>query len=435
MLFLGLDVGTTGVRAAIVGDDGATICQDATPMPPSRLQGAHLIQDPSDWWTALCRCLAKVSRQVRDYGFSMSEIGALAVCGTSGTLLLATKNLQPLTGGYMYNSTGFDGECRRIADIVPPSSILRSATSPLARLLHLQDEAMDGKPAYAFHQADWIAARLMGRGGIADENNVLKLGYDLVNNEWPTVWFEQLGVQQELLPKVVPVGQVIGTVSDRIAARIGLSQGTSVVAGTTDGNAAFMGTGASTPGSGVTSLGTTLVIKLLSENAVNSPQQGIYSHRIGGLWLAGGASNSGGGVLLEYFTPERMKELETRLTPDEDTGLDYYPLPGRGERFPESDPAMLPRLAPRPDDDGKFFQGMLEGMARIERAGYDALRELGATTLHSIRSTGGGSASQAWLKIRRRILGCSITVSEADAATGCALIARSGATSETDSAV
>jgi len=52
------------------------------------------------------------------------------------------------------------------------------------------------------------------------------------------------------------------------------------------------------------------------------------------MWLAGGASNSGGAALLAHFTPDRMAELSPRIDPETDTGLDYYPLPAPGERFP-----------------------------------------------------------------------------------------------------
>src|SRR5690606_530883 len=125
-------------------------------------------------------------------------------------------------------------------------------------------------------------------------------------------------------------------------------------------------TGASEAGEGVTALGSTLTIKLLAEAPIFAPQFGIYSHRIGERWLAGGASNSGGKVLAHYFTPSRIAQLSANIDPDRPSGLDYYPLLGAGERFPFADPAMLPRMDPRPPDDAEFLQGLLEGIGRIE---------------------------------------------------------------------
>src|SRR4029077_17560168 len=91
-----------------------------------------------------------------------------------------------------------------------------------------------------------------------------------------------------------------------IAREIGLSPRTKIRVGTTDGIAAFLATGASTIGDAVTSLGTTLVVKVLAEKPVFDVASGVYSHRLGDRWLAGGASNSGGAALLAPFKPQRL---------------------------------------------------------------------------------------------------------------------------------
>ena len=87
------------------------------------------------------------------------------------------------------------------------------------------------------------------------------------------------------------------------------------------------------------------------------------------------------------------------------TGLDYYPLARPGERFPVNDPHFQPRLTPRPADDRVFFQGILEGIARIEAEAYAKLGALGASPLRSIRTAGGGAANAAWTAIRLKALG------------------------------
>ncbi len=86
--------------------------------------------------------------------------------------------------------------------------------------------------------------------------------------------------------------------------------------GTTDSNAATLAAGASEIGDAVTSLGSTLVLKILSDRPVNAPQYGVYSHRLGDHWLVGGASNSGGAVTAAHFTPEEMRRLSTEMNPE-----------------------------------------------------------------------------------------------------------------------
>ena len=100
---------------------------------------------------------------------------------------------------------------------------------------------------------------------------------------------------------------------------------------------------------------------------------------------------------------------------------DYYPLPGPGERFPFADPYLPPRETPRPADDARFLQGLLEGIARIEALGYQRLAGLGGPALVSIRTVGGGARNAAWTAIRRRALGVELLPAKSEeAAVGAA---------------
>jgi hypothetical protein len=110
-------------------------------------------------------------------------------------------------------------------------------------------------------------------------------------------------------------------------------------------------------------------------------------------------------VLRKYFSGDDIARLTELIDPNAPTGLDYYPLTQAGERFPIADPNFAPRLSPRPDNDRVFFQALLEGIASIEKSGYQRLAELGATPLQSIRSVGGGAANEPWTRIRLKTLG------------------------------
>jgi sugar (pentulose or hexulose) kinase len=282
----------------------------------------------------------------------------------------------------------------------PEDTAARGGSSPLARALEMQD-----KPGAKriLHQADWIAGRFSGRFDVSDENNALKTGYDPVTRAWPS-WIRSSGLRIDLLPEVVAAGERIGTILPGIADRYGLARDAAVVAGTTDGCAAFLASGASNPGDGVTSLGTTLTLKLLSDRPVFAPAFGIYSHRIGDQWLPGGASNSGGAALAAHFDRSAILRLTPLIDADHPTGLDYYPLPKSGERFPINDPTMPSRVTPKPDDERMFFQGLLEGIAGVEALAYRRLAELGASPLKTLRTVGGGAGNEAWTRIRERLL-------------------------------
>jgi hypothetical protein len=226
---------------------------------------------------------------------------------------------------------------------------------------------------------------------------------------------------------VVAPGTALGRVSPDASRITGLPDSTLVLAGTTDSTAAVVATGAHGTGEAITCLGSTLVLKIVGPAPVAAPDYGVYSHRFGDSWLIGGASNSGGAVLRQYFDDARIRQLSKALRPDLPTRLDYYPLPAPGERFPISDGALQPRLTPRPDEDERFLQGLLEGIAAIETAGYRRLEELGAPPPRRVLTTGGGAKNSEWTRIRERLLGVPVTTAEhQEAAYGSAILALHG---------
>ncbi len=87
---------------------------------------------------------------------------------------------------------------------------------------------------------------------------------------------------------------------------------------------------------------------MLSHTRVDDARYGIYSHRQGDLWLVGGASNTGGAVLRKFFTDAELETLSRQIDTNAESGLDYYPLLQKGDRFPINDPEFPPKLEPRP---------------------------------------------------------------------------------------
>jgi len=417
--YIGVDLGTSGCRAIAINRDGALVASSTASLPAPERENSHCEQEPSLWWESVCIVLAGVLEQI-----PTRNISAIAVDGTSGTVFMIDDHGNPLAPALMYDDARSQTEATRISAIAPDSSAAHGAASGLAKLLYLQQQPYASRAEYMVHQADWISGRLCGSFGTSDENNCLKLGYDAIHRQWPE-WFKPLGVRTKLLPRVVVAGTCIGTIDKTIGDQLGLRTNTKIIAGTTDGVAAFLATGAHTIGDGVTSLGSTLVLKVLSDKPVFSPSHGVYSHRLGNRWLAGGASNCGGKVLLQYFTQQQLDQMTPLLRPERTTGLDYYPLPAQGERFPYNDPAMLPRLSPRPTDDVLFFQGILEGIALIEADGYHLLASHGAPYPTTIRSVGRGAHNQAWTEIRGKLLNVQMqSAIQEQAAYGTALLAR-----------
>lgn len=412
---LGMDVGTTGVRIVAVSEDAAMVGEAHTPLEATPSTDQAGTQDPATWWSAAQAVLRLIGEQV-----NLDSVRALCIDATSGTVLAVDAQGRPLSRARMYHDQALPSTLDALERILPEQSAARGGTSPLARMIEMQRPGI----YKMLHQADWLAGQFSGRFDLSDENNALKSGFDVITRAWPA-WIADTPMDPRLLPEVVPTGTDLGRIRPEVAAQFGFNKELRIVSGTTDGCASFVASGAHALGDAVTSLGTTLTLKQLCEKPIAAAEFGVYSHRLMDRWLCGGASNSGGAVLLQFFTREQLTALEAKLTPEHSTNLNYYPLPGIGERFPHADAALQPRLQPRPPQDARFLQGLLEGIAAIEKAGYSRLQEFGAPPLKRVFTVGGGARNQAWQRIREHALGVPVSRSAADAAYGSALIALS----------
>ena len=418
-LFVGIDLGTSGCRAIAIDSQARPVCNLALSWPTPTVKGAQVEQDAQIWWQTLQQLLTQLGQAI-----PAEQVQAICLDGTSGTVLLADAQGHPLAPALMYNDGRAVPEAAILDKLAPPDSAVHSPSSGLAKLLWLKQQDYACQARYFLHQCDWINGMLSGDFGISDDNNALKSGYDPIHKQWPD-WMQPLDIPSHWLPEVVSPGTPIGTLRKELAKQFGFSPATKLITGTTDSTAAFMATGASQPGEAVTSLGSTLVLKVICEHPIFDAAAGVYSQPCGKYWLVGGGSNSGGKLLRDFFSDAQMQAMQAQLDFDHPSGLDYYPLPQTGERFPVNDPAMAPRLSPRPEDDVLFFQGLLEGIARIEQRGYKKLCQLGAPRPTSIRSVGGGAKNEPWATLRQTLLNVPMLKPQhTDAAYGVALLAK-----------
>lgn len=409
--YLGIDFGTSGARAIAID-----IHQQIQAQTSFRFEDE--IQVATTWQTALFSLLEQLPVEIRQ------QLRAIAINGTSSTVLACDAQGVSLDQPILYNDARGTAVMDQVKAIAPPNHTVISATSSLAKLLWWSTctEVLGGSEIYFLHQADWLAFLLHGQLGISDYHNALKLGYDVGELRYPD-WMQELPASFKL-PQVVAPGTPIGVVKREIVTQFYLPPDCLVCAGTTDSIAAFLASGVQFPGEAVTSLGSTLVLKLLSETRVDDARYGIYSHRLGNLWLVGGASNTGGAVLKQFFTDGELKHFSEQIQPAQASLLDYYPLLTPGERFPINDPQLQPRLDPRPDDSVEFLHGLLEGIARIEARGYRLLQELGTTPLSRVYTAGGGAKNTVWNEMRSRHLQVPVLPStQTEAAYGTALLA------------
>jgi sugar (pentulose or hexulose) kinase len=425
---IGLDLGTSGARAVAMSLEGRLIAEGraALPRAVTVVDGGRVEQDPTAWTTAADGALRALA-SVLPAGCT---IAGLAVDATSGTFLLADADLRPLTPGIMYNDLRATGESDEAAaalrEVLAPYGISIAPAFALPKLVHLarQQPHVFARCRHVVHQTDWLVGSLCGRYDVTDISTALKTGADPGSLTWPAA-VERLGIPREVLPTIVLPGTKIGTLTAAGAARTGLPAGLPVVAGCTDGTAGCLASGAAQVGDVNVTLGTTLIFKAIAAAPLLDPSGEIYNHRHpAGGYLPGAASSTGGDWIGQQFGEADLTALDREAAGLLPTGETVYPLVKCGERFPFACASAVGfglaeiRGAPR-----RFAAGM-EGVAFLERLGIARLEELGLPAGPTVYATGGGAASDTWLRIRASVNRRVYAVPEhAECAVGAAVLA------------
>jgi len=152
-LFIGIDLGTSGVRACAIDQNEKLLHLCSSPIPGPIRHNQSVTQNPSLWWQATDQVLKQLFAQI-----DPSEVAAISVNGTSGTVLLCDDTGKPVTDALMYNDASCTGQAERIKAIAPQSSGAHGTGSGLAKLLYLQNKYPTA--TRLLHQADWITGQL-----------------------------------------------------------------------------------------------------------------------------------------------------------------------------------------------------------------------------------------------------------------------------------
>ncbi|TMJ37775.1 MAG: carbohydrate kinase, partial [Alphaproteobacteria bacterium] len=205
---LGIDIGTSGVRAVLLGRDGDILAMSQTAMMLPQQSFGRLWQDARVWAAAMDEVLLGLKAKFKEH-----QVLALAIDGTSGTILPVDGNGAPIELASMYNDVADEKFLLAVMEAAPQDTAARGGSSPLARALEMQNKAGVTR---ILHQADWLAGRFSGHFDVSDENNALKTGYDPVKQIWPA-WIKDTGLKMALLPEVVAAGERTSTILTAVA--------------------------------------------------------------------------------------------------------------------------------------------------------------------------------------------------------------------------
>jgi xylulokinase len=416
---VGLDVGTTGVKAIAISPDGDVIAAAEREYPLSTPRSGWAEQDPEDWWRASEAALG--------------ELPAATAIGLSGQMhgLVALDSAdRVLRPAILWNDQRTAAECAEIEERVGLKRLigltgnraLPGFTAPKLLWLRKHEPEIYERIAYVLLPKDYVRMRLTGERAIdvADASGTLL--FDVAHRRWSDELLEVLELPREWLPRALESPEVSGETAD----------GVPVAAGAGDQSAAALGVGVDGPGPVSVVLGTSGVVFAALPGFAADPEARVHAfcHAVPGGWHAMGVMLSAAGSLRWFRDASGGAEYDellaeaARWEPGAE-GMLFQPYLA-GERTPHADPdarGAFTGLQLR-HDRGALTRAVLEGVAYGLRDSLELVRELGVEPEVG-RASGGGARSDLWLEIVASVLGIPLerTAATEGSAYGAALLA------------
>src|SRR4051794_33985828 len=403
---VGIDVGTTAVKAIRISETGEVLVKAEREYPLSIPQPGWAEQDPEDWWRATESALDEIGRDA-----------PIGLTGQMHGLVLLDSADRVLRPAILWNDQRTGAECAEIEETVGFSRLveltgnraLPGFTAPKLVWVRTHEPEVWAQAAHVLLPKDYVRLRLTGERAIDAAEASGTLLFDVAGRRWSEEVCEALGIPLDWLPPV---------------------RESSDVGGAGDQQAGAVGVGAVRPGILSVALGTSGVVLAPLEHYRPEPEGRlhVFCHALPGTWEAMGVMLSAAGSLrwLRDVVGGSFDELvaEAARWPAGAEGLTFLPYL-QGERTPHADPsarAMFQGLTLR-HDRGALVRSVLEGVAYGLRDSLELLKELGVQP-ESGRASGGGARSELWLKIVASVLGIPIerTAAEEGAAYGAALL-------------
>ncbi|MBN2322238.1 MAG: hypothetical protein JXQ30_00770 [Spirochaetes bacterium] len=422
--FLGIDLGTTGIRAILCDEKGTVAGSSSGGIEKSFVETSDpraSEQDPKEWGPVLLNVLKKVCTAPGGH-----ELTAACFDSTSGTIIPLDKDNRPVYHALLHNDTRAG---REAAFINERTSLAVKPSFALSKILWLKNSMPDvwDKTHRFIHAADYVKGIITGNFETTDFSNAVKTGYDLDQERWPEEIETTLGIPLRLLPAVVRTTAVAGEISRPVREELGIGHAVPVVAGATDSTTGFYSSGACAPGDWNTTLGTVLGIKGIAPEYIRDPEGLLYAHRHPeGYWLPGAASACGGEALRAFFG-DALPRFDGRIAGMSPTGALIYPLVRKGEKLPFFNNDATGFAQMRRFDPDSLFKGILEGLSYVERMIYEKIERLGYPVSDTVFSMGGGTNSGEWMRIRASVMKKTVkSAAVTETAFGSCVIAAGG---------
>ena len=438
-MYLGIDLGTSALKAVLLADDGRIAAQQSAPLDVSRPHPQWSEQSPIDWWRALTLALGELART---HSQAMRAVRAIGLSGQMHGAVLLDAAGEVLRPAILWNDGRSEPQCAELAERVPRlAQIAGNLAMPgftAPKLLWVRDHQPQvfARVAHVLLPKDWLRFKLSGEffTDCSDASGTLWL--DVAARDWSDELLAACGMTRAQMPSLVEGSAPAGRLKKDVAERFGLTAGIAIAGGGGDNAASAVGMGATAPGDGFVSLGTSGVIFLCSDRFLPAPESAVHAfcHALPGRWHQMSVMLSAASALrwATQLTDRRDEaELLAEVEALDERSLAQAPLflPYlAGERTPHNDAQAQGVLFGLTHEHGPAAIGyaVIEGVAFGLLDGWQTLDEGTRALAKSLDLVGGGARSAYWGKLLATLLDRPLTKrdgGEAGGALGAARLA------------
>jgi xylulokinase len=429
MITLGIDLGTSGIKLALVDDDDRVIGSAHESLHVSRPQPGFSEQDPADWWAATCRGLDELKA---NHGAALAETEAIGLSGQMHGATLVDAHGEVLRPCILWNDGRSDVECAELERAWPA---LRQVTGNIAmpgftapKLLWVRKHEPErfARVAKVLLPKAWLRWKLCGEfvEDMSDASGTLWL--DVGARRWSEAALAACGMHVGQMPRLVEGSARAGELKAEWVARWGFRRTPLIAGGAGDNAAGAVGVGAVHPGDAFVSLGTSGVLWATTAKFAPNPARAVHAfcHAVPGTWhqmgvlLSAAASLAWWAEVAGRHEPELLAEIDAMTTRPSPVWFAPYLS---GERTPHNDTRVRGGFLGLAGDTTRadMTQAVLEGVAYALKDAQAALAD-SATVLSEAALIGGGARSPLWAQTIADVLGIVLhQVAESD--MGCAL--------------
>ena len=446
-MFLGLDIGTSSVKAVVIDERGSVVVVASRPLDVSAPHPLWREQSPGDWLEAT---IGAVDDLAKSDARAVSEIRAIGLSGQMHGAVLLNGQGEVLRPAILWNDGRSGHECQLMTEGCPELTAIAGNlampgfTAPKLLWVSRHEPEIFARVAHVLLPKAYVRYCLTGEmvEDMSDASGTLWL--DVGKRDWSDRLLAVTGLTPSAMPRLVEGSAPSGFLSEALAKRWGMAERVVVAGGAGDCAASAIGLGAISAGDAFLSLGTSGVLFAVTDRFAPNPASAVHAfcHAIPDTWhqmgvmLSSGEALSWAAKVLGQPEKDLLGSLGDRVAgPSTIQFLPYL----SGERTPHNDPGAsgafvgLSGATNRND----LVQAVLEGVAFATRDNLDALAAAG-TALKGVDLVGGGSRSDLWAQIMADVLGIPVTrveEGEVGAALGAARLGRLAATGETPLAV